>query len=301
MRSAPGGKAGSALTTPVARTVPELRATVAGWRREGARVAVVPTMGALHEGHLSLVRAAGAGAGRVIVTIFVNPRQFNSPSDLAAYPRHEERDLALLAPLAPDLVYLPGVAEMYPEGFATSVQVRGLGEGLCGAHRAGHFDGVATVVSKLLLQTSADLAYFGEKDFQQVQIVRRAVRDLDIPVEIVACPTVRDPDGLAMSSRNARLSRAERRTAPLLARTLFAAAEAIEAGAGVAASLDAAGKAVLAGGFRELDYLELRAVETLEPLAQLDRPARLLAAAWLGDVRLIDNVPVTPRAGPANA
>ena len=235
------------------------------------------------------------------MTIFVNPKQFNTPADLAAYPRHEEQDLARLAPLAPDLVYMPAPAEMYPEGFATAVQVRGPSEGLCGAHRPGHFDGVATVVAKLLLQTGADRAYFGEKDFQQVMVVRRVVRDLDIPVEIVACPTVREADGLAMSSRNARLSGEDRRAAPALARALFAAAEAIESGAAVPGRLEAARRAVLAGGFRAVDYLELRASETLEPLGSLDHPARLLAAAWLGEVRLVDNVAVAPRGDTARA
>ncbi len=282
------------MTVAVARTLPELRAVAVRWRDEKARIAVVPTMGALHEGHLSLVRAARAGGDRVVVTIFVNPMQFNNQADLASYPGREEDDLASLAPLAPDLVYAPGPAQIYPEGFATTVQVRGVSEGLCGAFRPGHFDGVATVVTKLLLQTGADLAYFGEKDFQQVRVVRRVVRDLDMPVEIVACPTVREADGLAMSSRNVRLSPAERRVAPLLARTLFAAAAEIEAGADVAGALAAARRALLAGGFRDVEYLELRAAETLEPLAGLDVPARLLGAAWLGDVRLLDNVPVTP-------
>lgn len=282
------------MTIAVARTVPELRAAVAGWRDEKARIAVVPTMGALHDGHLALVRAARAGGDRVVVTIFVNPKQFNSQADLAAYPRREEEDLARLAPIGPDLVYAPASPEMYPDGFATTVQVRGVSDGLCGAFRPGHFDGVATVVTKLLLQTGADLAYFGEKDFQQVQVVRRVVRDLDIPVEIVACRTVREADGLALSSRNGRLSAEQRQIAPLLARSLFAAAEAIEEGAEVGGALGATRQALLAGGFREVEYVELRAADTLEPLARLDRSARLLAAAWLGHVRLLDNVSVKP-------
>ncbi len=288
-------RTGPRMTTAVVRSVPALRATVVRWRDERARIAVVPTMGALHEGHLSLVRAARAGGDRVIVTIFVNPRQFNSQEDLAAYPRLEEEDLAKLAPLGADLVYAPGGAEMYPEGFVTTVQIRGVSEGLCGAFRPNHFDGVATVVTKLLLQTGADLAYFGEKDYQQVLVVRRVARDLDIPVEIVACPTFRESDGLAMSSRNARLSEHDRRVAPLLAQTLLATAERLEAGADIHAALAEAREAVLAGGYREVDYLELRSAEALEPLCCLDCPARLLAAAWLGDVRLLDNVPVTPR------
>jgi pantoate--beta-alanine ligase len=278
----------------MARTLRELRHAVAGWRAEQAKIAVVPTMGALHEGHLSLVRAARRDADRVIVTIFVNPKQFNNLSDLAAYPRGEAQDLARLAPLDPDLVYLPAPSEMYPEGFSTTVQVMGVSEGLCGTFRPGHFDGVATVVTKLLLQTGADLAYFGEKDYQQVQVVRRAARDLDIPVQIVPCPTVRDADGLAMSSRNVRLSSEERRIAPALASALFEAAKRIEAGAEVPSALGEARRSLLAAGYREVEYLDLRAAETLEPLSTLDRPARLLAAAWLGDVRLLDNVPVMP-------
>ncbi|RWI62520.1 pantoate--beta-alanine ligase, partial [Mesorhizobium sp.] len=193
------------MSIPIIRTVADLRKTVAVWRQEGLRVAVVPTMGALHEGHLSLVRAALDRADRVIVTLFVNPKQFNSPDDLAAYPRTEHEDAAKLAPLGAHVLYAPHASEMYPDGFATTVSVSGVSDGLCGAFRAGHFDGVATVVAKLFLQTGADLAFFGEKDFQQLHVVRRMARDLDIPIEIVACPTVREEDGLAMSSRNVRL------------------------------------------------------------------------------------------------
>ena len=188
------------MSVPIVRTVAELRATVAEWRCEGASVAVVPTMGALHAGHFSLVRAALEKADRVIVTLFVNPKQFNSATDLAAYPRTEEADAAKLAPLGAHLLYAPDAAEMYPDGFATTVTVSGGSEGLCGAFRPGHFDGVATVVAKLFMQTGANLALFGEKDFQQLHIVRRMARDLDIPIGIVPCPTVREPDGLALSS-----------------------------------------------------------------------------------------------------
>jgi pantoate--beta-alanine ligase len=205
------------MTIPVIRTVAELRGAVAAWRRERLKVGVIPTMGALHEGHLSLVRAALEKADRVIVTLFVNPRQFNSAADLAAYPRTECEDAAKLAPLGAHILYAPDAAEIYPGGFATTVSVGGVSEGLCGAFRPGHFDGVATVVAKLFLQTGADLAFFGEKDFQQLHVVRRLARDLDIPIEIVACPTVREEDGLAMSSRNVRLSTTERRAAPKLA------------------------------------------------------------------------------------
>ena len=250
-------------------------------------------MGALHDGHLSLVRAAVADADRVIVTLFVNPRQFNSAADLAAYPRTEDSDAAMLAPFGVDLLYAPEPAAMYPEGFSTTVSVSGVSEGLCGAHRPGHFDGVSTVVAKLFLQSGADAAFFGEKDFQQLQVVRRMARDLDIAVEIVGCPTVRESDGLALSSRNARLSEAERRVAPVLAEALIQAARKIEAGMLVSDAILAAEAMVLAAGFARVEYIELRAEVDLEPLAVLDRPARLLAAAWLGDTRLIDNVSVS--------
>ncbi|MDZ5695734.1 pantoate--beta-alanine ligase [Chelativorans sp. M5D2P16] len=282
------------MSVPIVRTVPDLRARVRAWREEGARIAVVPTMGALHEGHLSLVRAALRRADRVIVTLFVNPKQFNSASDLAAYPRTEEEDAAKLAPLGVDILYAPGAEEMYPEGFATTVSVGDVSEGLCGAFRPGHFDGVATVVTKLLLQAGADLAFFGEKDFQQLQVVRRLVRDLDIPVEIVACPTVREEDGLAISSRNVRLSETERQIAPKLAEILRLAAGRIGAGAPVDRTLADARSAILAAGYARLEYLELRSEEDLAPLSTLDRPARLLAAAWLGEIRLIDNIQVMP-------
>jgi pantoate--beta-alanine ligase len=281
------------MSIAIVRTLAELRATVAGWRRDGAAVAVVPTMGALHEGHLSLVRAARRRADRVIVTLFVNPRQFNSAADLAAYPRTEDDDAAKLAPLGAHMLYAPDAAEIYPEGFATTVSVSGVSEGLCGAFRPGHFDGVATVVAKLFLQTGADLAFFGEKDFQQLHVVRRMARDLDIPIEIVACPTVREADGLALSSRNVRLSPAQRAKAPALAKALAAASQLIAAGAPVAATLDRARAAVLSAGFDRVEYLELRAADDLARLDAPDRPARLLAAAWLGETRLIDNLEIT--------
>ncbi len=283
------------MSVPIVRTVAALRATVAQWRHAGQRVAVVPTMGALHEGHLSLVRAAQQQADRVIVTLFVNPKQFNSAADLAAYPRTEEADAAKLAPLGADLLYAPDGDAVYPDGFATTVSVTGVSEGLCGAFRPGHFDGVATVVAKLFLQTGAEVALFGEKDFQQLHVVRRMARDLDIPTDVVGCPTVREPDGLALSSRNVRLSQVERRIAPSLAAALLDAASELANGAAVEPALAAARTKILAAGFRSVEYLELRSEAALAPLAVLDRPARLLVAAWLGDVRLIDNVKVERR------
>ena len=278
------------MNIPIVRTVAGLRGMVADWRREGFTAAVVPTMGALHEGHLSLVRAALARADRVIVTLFVNPKQFNNASDLAAYPRTEADDAEKLAPLGAHVLYAPDGSEVYAQGFATTVSVTGVSAGLCGGARLGHFDGVSTVVAKLFLQTGADLAFFGEKDFQQVHVVRRMARDLDIPIEVVACPTVREGDGLALSSRNIRLSPGERRVAPALARALVEAAGRIAAGTPVDAAIGEACEAILAAGYREVEYLELRAEADLAPMTVFDRPARLLAAAWLGETRLIDNL-----------
>lgn len=276
----------------IARTVADLRQQIAAWRAEGLSVALVPTMGALHDGHLSLVREAVNRADRVIVTLFVNPRQFDDPSDLAAYPRTETTDAALLAPLGAHLLYAPEAGQIYPEGFSTTVSVAGVSEGLCGANRPGHFDGVATVVAKLFLQTGADMAFFGEKDFQQLHVVRRMARDLDIAIEIIGCPTVREPDGLALSSRNARLLPAERKAAPALAAALTRAAGALAAGKPLAPVLSQARDEILAAGFVSVEYLELRAEADLAPLQAAERPARLLAAVWLGGTRLIDNVKV---------
>ncbi len=280
------------MTFPVLRSRAALRETVAGWKSEGHSVGVVPTMGALHEGHLSLVRAALDGNSRVIVTIFVNPAQFNDPTDLAKYPRTEDGDLALLAPFGIAALYAPPVEEIYPQGFATTVSVSGLSQGLCGDGRPGHFDGVATVVAKLFLQTGATRAYFGEKDYQQLQLVRRMARDLDIPTEVVPCPTVRDPDGLALSSRNRRLTEAGRAAAPAFPAALDAATNAIAGGTPADAALAAARTAIRAAGFTQVEYLELRAEDGLRPLSAATEPARLLAAAWIDGIRLIDNHPV---------
>lgn len=265
---------------------------VADWRRAGQSVAVVPTMGALHEGHISLVRLAQARADRVIVTIFVNPKQFNSASDLAKYPRTDEADRAKLVEAGVDLLFNPSGDDMYPAGFATTVSVAGVSDGLCGSARPGHFDGVSTVVAKLFLQTSADFAFFGEKDFQQLKVVERMARDLDIPIEIIPCPTVREADGLAMSSRNMRLSPENRSIAPRLAAALKETANRIRTGVPVAEALAEGVHEITAAGFGAVDYLELRSADDLQPLTHFDRPARLLVAAWLGDIRLIDNIPV---------
>ena len=282
------------MSVPIVRTRAQLRDAVAEWRKAGLKVAVVPTMGALHEGHLSLVRAALERAERVIVTLFVNPKQFNNPEDYASYPRTEADDAAKLAPLGAHMLYCPEPEEVYPEGFSTTVTVGRVSEGLCGAFRPGHFDGVATVVAKLFLQTGADSAFFGEKDFQQLHVVRRLARDLDIPIEVIGCPTVRETDGLAISSRNVHLTPDERAVAPKLAEALRAAAHALEGGAALEPIVETTTAAILAAGFSEVEYLELRAEADLEPLAAADRPARLIVAAWLGHTRLIDNVRVRP-------
>jgi len=277
----------------VVRGIAALRETVADWRRKGADVGIVPTMGALHEGHLELVRRARAENRRVITTIFVNPIQFNRSDDLAVYPRDEARDLALLGALDVDLVFAPPVEEVYPAGFQTKVAVPGLIDCLCGVTRPGHMDGVATVVAKLLLQALPDRAYFGEKDYQQLLVVRRMARDLDIPAEIVGVPTVREADGLALSSRNALLDRDQRRRAPALYRVLGGLATCLAGDRAPAAQALAQGRAeILAAGFDTIDYLDLRDGATLEALPATRPGARLFAAAWLGSVRLIDNLAV---------
>ena len=274
------------------RTVSGLRAVVAGWRRAGERVALVPTMGALHAGHLALVGEGRRRADRVIATIFVNPKQFGAGEDLDRYPRQEAADALALEGVGCDLLFAPAVAEMYPAGFATTISVDGVTEDLDGAARPGHFDGVATVVAKLLNQAQADVALFGEKDYQQLLTIRRLVRDLDIPTEIVGHPTVREADGLARSSRNAYLSPDERVRAAELPRALAAAGAAIRAGDDVADVLQVATARLLAAGFASVDYVELRDAETLAPLTRFDRPARLLVAARMGTTRLIDNIAV---------
>ncbi|MCX7890313.1 MAG: pantoate--beta-alanine ligase [Rhodobacteraceae bacterium] len=280
------------MSVTVVRTAAAMRALALGWRQAGQTVGVVPTMGALHAGHASLVRAARADCARVVVTIFVNPAQFDRAEDLARYPRTEAADLALLAPLGVDAVLAPPAAEVYPEGFATQVRVGGPADRLEGQHRPGHFDGVATVVTKLFGMTAAGRAYFGEKDWQQLQVVRRLAADLDLGVEVVACPTVREADGLALSSRNARLSPAARQVAAALPRVMSAVAAAIRAGMAVPGALAVGRQDLAAAGFEKVDYLELCDERTLEPLEAPRGGARLLAAAWAGGVRLIDNIAV---------
>jgi pantoate--beta-alanine ligase len=282
-------------TLPAVRTVADLRTVVNAWQAAGERVALVPTMGALHRGHLALVERGRALCRRVVTSLFVNPTQFGPNEDFSRYPRDEAADAALLAGAGCDLLYAPDVAEMYPAGFATTVIPGPIAERQCGPFRPGHFAGVATVVSKLLLQSQADVALFGEKDFQQLQVIRRVARDLDIPVAIEGVPTVRESDGLALSSRNVYLTPEQRAVAPALYRTLREMARRLEAGEDVTA-VTAGGLATLeSAGFTAIDYLVVSDAETLVPLASSDRPGRILSAVWLGKTRLIDNISVVPR------
>jgi pantoate--beta-alanine ligase len=284
----------SQLSLPSVRSVAELRAEVRHWKGAGERVGLVPTMGALHDGHLSLIRRAKQSAERVVASLFVNPTQFGPNEDFEAYPRDEARDAELLASVGCDLLYAPTVREMYPEGFATTVMVRGVSEPLDGAARPGHFAGVATIVAKLLMQCGPDVAVFGEKDYQQLQVIRRVVRDLDIPVEIVGAATARADDGLALSSRNAYLTEPERAAAPELHRALAAAVEQLQGGRPVAEVEAEAVDRLTSAGFAPVDYVEVRGAADLARLGPgpIEPPARILAAARLGRARLIDNLAV---------
>jgi pantoate--beta-alanine ligase len=274
----------------VVRSVAALRETVDGWRAAGGPVALVPTMGALHRGHLALVAHAREHARHVVASLFVNPAQFGPAEDFSRYPRDEATDAAALESASCDLLYAPGLAEIYPPGFSVTVDPGPLADRLCGRFRPGHFKGVATVVTKLLLQARPDLACFGEKDYQQLQIIRALVRDLDIPVRIDGVPVVREPDGLALSSRNAYLTPAERKVAPQLHRALVEAARRARAGSDPREAEHAATASLLEAGFAKVDYVEICDAATLEPVTRLDRPARVLGAAWLGATRLIDNI-----------
>jgi pantoate--beta-alanine ligase len=278
----------------VVRTVADLRARVARWRAAGDKVGLVPTMGALHEGHLSLVEAARRqGANHVVVSVFVNPTQFGPNEDFSKYPRQEAADAAKLETVGADLLYAPDVGEIYPDGFVTTVHVAGLTDGLCGPLRPGHFDGVATVVSKLLLQCLPDVAVFGQKDYQQLQVIRRMVRDLNIPVIIEGAATVRDDTGLALSSRNAYLTPEQLAVARQLNRVLFTMAGRIAADPNrCQGEIEWGLEELRVAGFDRIDYLDVCDAASLMPLEIADRPARVLAAAFIGKTRLIDNVPV---------
>ncbi|SDG77931.1 pantoate--beta-alanine ligase [Roseospirillum parvum] len=289
----------STALPPVARSPGELRAEVAALRAAGASVALVPTMGSLHAGHLALVRRAAEMADKVVVSIFVNPTQFAPHEDFDSYPRHFENDRASLAAEGlTHLVYYPGVGDMYPEGFATQVSVSGVSEGLCATTRPHFFDGVALVVAKLLNQCRPDVALFGEKDFQQLQVIRRLVADLDIGVRIEGVPIVREPDGLALSSRNAYLTEEQRARAAHLPRVLARVAGRVAMGEDVGIACREGIDELFEAGFDKVDYLEVRREADLSPVLgrrapdQTHRPARVLAAAHLGRTRLIDNMPV---------
>jgi len=280
----------------IARTLEMLRKSLTALRADGQTVALVPTMGALHEGHLTLVRRAKAQADHVVVSIFVNPRQFGAGEDLDAYPRQLERDAQLLEDEGVSLVWAPAPQEVYPEGYATNISVAGVSEGLCGADRPGHFDGVATVVCKLFNQVAPDMAFFGEKDWQQLAVIRRMARDLDLNWPhvdaIYGVPIVREKDGLAMSSRNAYLSPEQRQEAAALPRAMKAAIIKLSKGGAADRLLEDMRQDLLASGFDSVDYAELRDADSLAPLASDNGNARLFVAARIGGTRLIDNMEI---------
>lgn len=277
------------------RQIDLLRVGIADLRADGSRIALVPTMGALHAGHIALIEAAKRPGTRVVASIFVNPKQFGAGEDLSRYPRRETADTRMLNEVGCDLLWMPPVDLMYPQGFSTNVSVAGVSDGLDGAARPGHFDGVATVVTKLFNQVRPDVAYFGEKDFQQLAVIRRMVVDLDMGIEIAGVPTQREDDGLALSSRNIYLDEGERAKAVALPRALGVAAKAFQRGEDVDAALCGARETLIAAGF-EIDYVELVDAETLGT-SDVTRPRRLLAAVRIGTTRLIDNLAVEP---PAN-
>ena len=276
----------------IIRELSELRTIVRKWQSNNRRTALVPTMGALHAGHVALVAAAKQQANRVVASIFVNPTQFAANEDLSSYPRREAEDAAMLEAAGCDVLWVPSVETMYPAGYATSISVGGVTETLEGAARPGHFDGVATVVAKLFGQTQPDLAFFGEKDFQQLAVIRKMVADLNMRIGIVGVPTVRDSDGLALSSRNAYLTAEERSAAHVLPDALQDAAAAIAKGRDVAKALEEVRARLTSAGFDPIDYVTLCDAETLRPVLQATGKLRLLAAARLGRARLIDNFEV---------
>jgi len=278
----------------IIREADALNQALAALRADGGRIAFVPTMGALHAGHMALIAEARTRVDHVVASIYVNPTQFGADEDLDAYPRREGADAAMLEKDGVAILWAPDAATMYPEGLAASVAAGAVGEDLDGAARPGHFDGVATVVARLFDQVKPDVALFGEKDYQQLAVIRQMVRDLALPVEILGVPTQRDADGLALSSRNTYLSDEERLAARTLPRALGEAAQAIAEGGDVTDALDKARARLAAAGFDPIDYVALRDAETLAPMTALDRPARLLAAARIGRTRLIDNLPVEP-------
>lgn len=279
-------------TLPIVRDIASLRAAVKDWRNASLSVGLVPTMGALHEGHLSLVRIAKQRCDRAVASLFVNPRQFAPHEDFARYPRDEAGDAELLANVGCDLLFAPDRAAMYPDGFSTNVIVSDVSTPLEGEMRPHFFGGVATVVTKLLLQCLPDAAFFGEKDYQQLLVIKRLARDLDMPIEIIGCPTVREHDGLAMSSRNAYLTADERRIAARLNMVLHETIKELHAGAAIDEAEAEATRHLIAAGFSSVDYVAVRDAHALTRLDALRDPARILAAAWLGKTRLIDNMAV---------
>ena len=276
----------------IVRTVSELRQVIGEWRRAGLSVGLVPTMGALHEGHFSLVDRSVMENDRTCVSLFVNPKQFSPTEDFDLYPRNEAADAQALQCRGANVLFAPLVEEMYPADAATSVSVPGLGDVLEGEFRDGFFTGVATVVSKLLIQSMADRAYFGDKDYQQLRVIRRLTADLNIPVQIIGCPIIREEDGLALSSRNAYLTTEERAIAPALHAVLLKMVAAIQSGADSASAVQDGTQYLLSVGFMKVDYLAVVDPETLLPLSSATGPCRVLGAAWLGKTRLIDNVGV---------
>ena len=277
----------------IIRSIEGLRRETAKWRNDGLTIAIVPTMGALHEGHLTLVAEGLEHADRVIVTIFVNAKQFGANEDLSRYPRDEASDVAKLAAVGAHLIFAPKAEEMYGENFATAVVLKGPAKAnLEDKFRPHFFDGVATIVAKLFIQSAADFAIFGQKDYQQLQVVTRMARDLDIPIEVISVPTVRAPDGLALSSRNQYLTKTERHQATAIYKSLNQAAEKIRNGTDPQKAMRAASRSLTTLGFK-VDYVTARNAETLDvPLSHSEEPLRLLAAAWIGKTRLIDNIEV---------
>ena len=280
--------------TSIVRTIRQLRRRVQAWKTQDQQVALVPTMGALHDGHMSLVRLALAQADRVVVSIFVNPTQFGPNEDFDDYPRQEAEDMEMLTKEGVHLAFIPSAEEMYPQGFATNIRVSGVTEDLCGKARPGHFDGVATVVAKLLLQCTPDIAVFGQKDYQQFLMIKRLAHDLDIPVDIIGAPTAREEDGLAISSRNQYLSATQRRVASALNRILLDLGVDVQNGLSPSEASERGRNALLDAGFDDVDYVEVRDAETLGSITKLKTPARILAAVRLGKTRLIDNREIKP-------
>ena len=277
----------------IVRTVAELRSHISMWRREGQSVALVPTMGSLHAGHLSLMKVGKERSDRVIATIFVNPLQFAPNEDFETYPRREDSDIRKLVEEDIDLLFAPDVSEMYHPDATTKISVGGLTDCLCALSRPGFFDGVATVVTKLLLQALPDIAIFGEKDYQQLLVIKRLATDLDIPVEIIGAPTIREEDGLALSSRNVYLDTKSRSIAPSMYNILTQYASDISNGNDIKKSLQLAKQNMQKSGFEKIEYLDLRSSQTLRACNDIKKPSRLFAAAWLGSTRLIDNLAIT--------